>query len=187
LGSGVMLGAQALRVDPDRRQLAFGFTSNLPIPGAAVDLAAPPPATPIGVTFHAALLPALAKRMLAAGTVPRRYGEDGQPNPAGDYGVTLSALSPRTSENLGADLRLWRIADGYCGRAAVEFPLDLELDATAGALALIPGPASLVVGHPDNQGIGVAAEEDLALVEEHRHLLSTFANTLGGQLTQSLR
>lgn len=187
LGSGAMLAAQELLVDTTHHQLVFGLTSNLPIPGAAVDLAAPPPATPIGVSFHGALLPALAKRMLTEGTVPRRYGEHGEPDPAGDYGVTLSALRPSTSERLSADLRIWRIADGYCGRAAVELPLELALDATAQALELTPGPASLVLGHPDNQGAGVAAEEDASLVAEHRDLLSTFADTLSEELTQSLR
>lgn len=187
LGEGIRLVAQSLVVDTERQQLVFGLASNVPLPSPGLDLAQPAPATPIAVTFETSLMLAITHRLLEREVIPRRYRDDGQPDSAGDYGVTLTTLAPAGPEDLASELRIWRIADGYCGRAAVALPLALSLDPVANKLALAPGPADLIVGHPENQGAGVAAEEDASLVEEHRGVLSMFSSTLSRELADRLR
>jgi len=182
-----VLVTRDLLVDTTRKHLVLGLATNLPFYGSGRDLReiAPDPTAALFVAMDTEIFGALAHRLLGQGTLPRRYREDGQPDEGGTYGVTLHELAPASANTFRTELRLWRIAEGYCGRAAIEMPLELQLE--AGRLALAPGPADLVVGHPDNQGAGVAAEEDESLVEEHRSLVSTFANRLTDLLTRGLQ
>ncbi len=79
---------------------------------------------------------------------------------------------------------MWRTAEGYCGFANVSMPVEVRLsenmkkvEVTAGAAILIPG---------ENEGIGVAAEEEESLVEDNQDLVATFRAALTEQLAETL-
>ena len=79
---------------------------------------------------------------------------------------------------------MWRTAEGYCGFANVSMPVEVALsdnmkkvEVTAGAAILIPG---------DNEGVGVAAEQEESLVEDNQEVVSTFRAALTEQLAETL-
>ena len=72
---------------------------------------------PMAVMFDSQLFLSMSHRMLAEGTIARRYGENGEPDPAGIYAVTLDKMdgNDEGARQLDAEFNVWRIADGYCG------------------------------------------------------------------------
>ncbi len=183
----VKLAARELIVQPDSRRLVLGMNTNLTLPeDAGLDLDAPlPEDIPVGIAMDTRLMETMARRMMEEGEIPTRYDEDGEADPEGIYGVSINTIEGGGgSKQLRSEFRVWRTAEGYCGFANVEMPVSIALNermtkvnVTAGAATLIPG---------DNEGIGVAAEEEKSLIEDNQELVMTFRKELAEQLANTL-
>lgn len=187
IGQGdVRLLARGLIVDSEAKKLVLGMNTNLPLPAsAALDLEGElPQGVPMTVNFHTELLLGMAYRMMEEGEIPRRYDEDGQPDPMGTYGVTLSDMRPRGTTTLDTQFRIWRIADGYCGFATVEMPVNISVNEQMTGIDVDAGTAQLIEG--ENVGIGVAAEEEEELVEENQDLVDVFREELSSEVANTL-
>lgn len=182
LGTGdAKLLARHLVVYPEQRKLAIGMTSNLALRTGVegLDLAEPiSDAHPMAVRFHVGLMQSMAQRMLVEGEIPRRYDADGNEDPEGIYGVTLDHL--RVSETEGPELesiiRVWRIADGYCGYARALMPMEVE---QSGFGTVIRSGEAFVL---DGEGSGAVAAREQELVDDNQHLVDTFRAALDEQV-----
>ncbi len=183
----VKLAAQKLFVQHESDRLVLGMNTNLPLPdGTGLDLEAPlPEGTAIGIAMDTQLLDTMSRRMMEEGEIPTRYDEDGDPDADGIYGVSINSIeSGGGGKQLRTEFRVWRTADGYCGFANVEMPVTVGLNENGKKVEVSAGEASLIVG--DNQGIGVAAEEEEDLVDENQDLVATFREELTEQLAETL-
>ncbi len=182
----VRLLARELIVRPDDGKLALGMQTNLPMPSdTGIDLAgALPNNIPMAVTMDTRLFLTMSHRMFDEGEIARRYDENGEPNPTGIYGVTLSELAGNALGNprLDSTFRVWRISDGYCGFAEAAMPLDVEINNTKTGINITPGPATLIAG----EGSGAAALEEQELVEENQDLIDTFRGDLAGAVGSTI-
>jgi hypothetical protein len=118
----------------------------------------------------------MSHRMFDEGEIARRYDEDGNPDPMGTYGVTLTELAGNVQGNpqLDSEFRVWRIQEGYCGFADAVMPLDVAINNTRTGIDITPGDATLIAG----EGAGAAALEEQELVEDNQDLISTFRSDL---------
>ncbi len=131
------------------------------------------------------LLDAMSRRMMEEGEIPTRYDEDGEPDPEGIYAVSINSISAGGGDkNLATEFRVWRTAEGYCGFANVEMPVNVALDESMKAVVVTAGAATLIPG--DNEGIGVAAEQEKSLVDDNQDLVMTFRRELSEQLAETL-
>ncbi len=174
----VRLLARELIVRPEDGKLVLGMQSNLPLPaGSGVDLAGElPDDIPMAVTMDTELFLTMSHRMFDEGEIARRYDDNGNPDPAGLYGVTLSQLAGNELGNpqLDSVFRVWRIAEGYCGFAEAEMPLEVTINDSRNGLDITPGAATLIAG----EGSGAAALEEQELVEENQDLIENFRGSL---------
>ncbi len=188
IGRGdVKLAARKIFVQGDQERLVLGLATNLPLPdGAGLDVEAPLPGdVAIRVAMDPVLLDTMARRMMEEGEIPTRYDEDGEEDPEGIYAVSINEIeSGATGSNLNTEFRVWRTGEGYCGFANVSMPVEVSLsqnmkkvEVTAGAAVLIPG---------DNEGVGVAAEQEKSLVEDDQDVVATFRAALTEQLAETL-
>jgi len=188
IGQGdVKMAARKVFVQGDQERLVLGMATNLPLPGeAGLDVETPlPEGVAIGVAMDPVLLDTMARRMMEEGEIPTRYNEEGEADADGIYGVSINEIEAGgTGSNLNTDFRVWRTAEGYCGFANVSMPVQVRLsenmkkvEVTAGAAILIPG---------ENEGIGVAAEEEESLVDDNQDLVATFRAALTEQLAETL-
>jgi hypothetical protein len=189
IGQGeVKLVARELFVLPETKQLVLGMHTNLVLgDNSGVDLQAPlPEGVAMGVAFDVELMLDMSYRMMFEGEIPRRYDEEGRPDPNGIYGVTIHAMNAAAGSNktLSTQFRVWRIAEGYCGFANVDMPLTVSLDETMTTIDVRAGDAVLVPG--DNEGIGVAAEEEQRLVDDNQDLVSVFRKELSEEVAKTL-
>ena len=183
----VKIVARELFVRPDLGRITLGMHTNLPMPSPGIDLEQElPEDIPMGIAFDTDIVLAMSYRMLEEGEIPRRYDEDGNPDPDGTYGVTLTTIEHQeaTLNRLRTEFRVWRIAEGYCGFANVEMPLALSLNEQMSSIVVDAGDAVLIEG--DNQGIGVAAEEERRLVDENQGLVDVFRTELSEQVGKTL-
>lgn len=182
LGTGeARLLARALTVYPEQRKLAVGFASNLALRVGTEGLSLDEPlldGIPMAVRFHVGLMQSVAQRMLVEGEIPRRYDEEGEADADGIYGVTLDSLG--VSEVPGPELesivRVWRIADGYCGYARAQMPMDVEQE---GYGTVVRTGEAFVL---DGEGSGAVAAREQELVDENQHLVDTFRRSLDEQM-----
>lgn len=175
IGRGeIRLLARELIVQPEDDKLVLGMHTNLPLPsGAGLDLAGPLPGDyPMAVSMDTRLFLSMSHRMFDEGEIARRYDEDGNPDPTGTYGVTLTELAGNVAGNpqLDSEFRVWRIQEGYCGFADAVMPLDVKINNTRTGIDITPGDATIIAG----EGAGAAALEEQDLVEENQDLISTF-------------
>jgi hypothetical protein len=189
IGTGdVKILARELFVQPELSKLTLGMHTNLQLPpGPGLNLDAPnQDSAAMAVAFDMRLMTTMAHRMLEEGEIPRRYNEDGDPDPNGTYGVTLTTIdsAPNIAKTLRTEFRVWRIQEGYCGFANVEMPLTLSINNRMTSIRVAAGEATLIEG--DNEGIGVAAEEEERLVNENQGLVDTFRDELSEQLGETL-
>ncbi len=179
IGEGqVRLLARELIVRPEDGKLVLGMQTNLPLPASAgLDLAGEiPDGYPMAVTMDPALFLTMSHRMFDEGKIARRYDDDGEPDPTGPFGVTLTSIEGNEFNNprLDSEFRMWRIADGYCGYADAVMPLDVTVNNTRTGIDITPGAATLIAG----EGYGSAALEEKQLVEDNQDLIDTFRTDL---------
>lgn len=179
IGEGdVTLLARELFVLPEDDKLVLGMQTNLPLPAdAGLDMAGPLPAgIPMAVSMDTKLFLTMSHRMFDEGKIPRRYDDNGNPDPDGLYGVTLSSMtgSETGSPKLDTTFRVWRTTDGYCGFAEALMPLNVTVNNTATGIDITPGDATVV----DGEGYGVGALQDPQLVEDNQGLVKNFRDSL---------
>ena len=127
----------------------------------------------------------MARRMMEEGEIPTRYNEDGEADPQGIYAVSINTIENGGGDKqLSTEFRVWRTAEGYCGFANVEMPVTIGLNERMTKIEVSAGQATLIPG--DNEGIGVAAEEEKSLVEDNQDLVMTFREELTEQLANTL-
>lgn len=179
IGEGnVSLLARELEVRPEDGKLVLGMHTNLPLPAdAGLDLSGSlPEGTPMAVTMDTQLFQTMSLRMFAEGEIPRRYDDNGEPDPDGLYAVTLSDMvgAEMGSPRLDSTFRVWRTTDGYCGFAEAVMPLNITVNNTATGIDITPGDATVV----DGEGYGVGALQDPQLVEDNQDLVKNFRESL---------
>lgn len=188
IGKGdVALAARKVFVQGEQERLVLGLATNLPLPdGAGLDVEAPlPEGVAIGIAMDPVLLDTMARRMMEEGEIPTRYDEDGNADDDGIYAVSINQIEAGTAgNNLNSEFRVWRTADGYCGFANVSMPVTVELSENKKRVDVSAGSAVLIAG--DNEGIGVAAEEEKSLIEDNQELVATFRASLVEQLAETL-
>jgi hypothetical protein len=180
----VRLLARELFVDPENKKLAIGMATNLGMPNmGGLDFAGPlPPDVPMQILMHNDLFFGMSHQMFAEGEIPRRYDENGDPRPYGNYGVTLDEMEIG-EVGLLTEFKVWRIADGYCGNATLAMPHSIRVDDAMQGLVIIPGEAAPT---GDAEGSGKAALEERELIEENRHIIDNFRRSLTDQLDATL-
>ena len=188
IGNGdVKLAARKVFVQGEQERLVLGLATNLPLPeGAGLDVEAPLPGdVAIGIAMDPVLLDTMARRMMEEGEIPTRYDEDGNAYADGIYAVSINKIeSGGAGSNLNTEFRVWRTAEGYCGFANVSMPVDVALSENKKRVNVTAGSATLIPG--DNEGIGVAAEEEKSLVDDNQDLVMTFRASLTEQLANTL-
>jgi hypothetical protein len=188
IGQGeVKLAARKVLVQGEQKRLVLGLATNLPLPaGAGLDVEAPlPEGVAIGVAMDPVLLDTMARRMMEEGEIPTRYDEDGNADDDGIYAVSINKIEAGTAgNNLNSEFRVWRTAEGYCGFANVSMPVTVALSDNMKKVEVSAGSAVLIEG--DNEGIGVAAEEEKSLIEDNQELVATFRASLTEQLAETL-
>jgi hypothetical protein len=187
IGQGqIRLLARELIVQPEDGKLVLGMHTNLPLPdGAGLDLAGPLPGDyPMAVSMDTELFLTMSHRMFDEGEIARRYDEDGNPDPMGTYGVTLTELAGNVQGNpqLDSEFRVWRIQEGYCGFADAVMPLDVAINNTRTGIDITPGAATIIAG----EGAGAAALEEQDLVEENQDLIETFRGDLAAAVGSTI-
>jgi hypothetical protein len=188
IGRGqVKMATRRVFVQGDQERLVLGLSTNLPLPeGAGLDVEAPlPEDVAIGVAMDPVLLDTMARRMMEEGEIPTRYDEDGDPDADGIYAVSINEIETGAAgNNLNTEFRVWRTAEGYCGFANVAMPVTIDLSENGKRIEVSAGSAVLIEG--DNEGIGVAAEEEEQLVDDNQDLVATFRASLTEQLEETL-
>ncbi|MGH1348193.1 MAG: hypothetical protein ACRBN8_41950 [Nannocystales bacterium] len=188
IGQGdVKMAARKVFVQGEQERLVLGLATNLPLPGeAGLDVETPlPEGVAIGVAMDPILLDTMARRMMEEGEIPTRYNEDGEADADGIYAVSINEIEAGgTGSNLNTDFRVWRTAEGYCGFANVSMPVEVRLSENMKRVEVTAGSAILIPG--ENEGIGVAAEEEESLVEDNQDLVATFRAALTEQLAETL-
>lgn len=169
----IRLLARKLLVFPEQDTLVLAMQSNLPLPaGGGLEIDGEMPmGVPMVAQFDVALLQAMLERLLSDGTIPRVYNEDGDPDPGGNYGVTIDSLvgSAGGQETLINQFRVWRFAEGYCGYAVAQMDLDVELS-DAGDLRLVASDVGVIGG----EGSGAIAAEEDQFVEDNQEVVDFF-------------
>jgi len=186
VGKGdVSLLVRELLVQPESDKLVLAMHTNLPLGrGVGLDLSQPlPEGTTLAVSMDPGLLLPMAHQMLAEGEIARIYDDNGDPDPAGIYGVTLEDVAPSTTgiQSFDSTFRVWRIDEGYCGYAEAVMPLALAV-APSGAITVTAGDAVPVAG----EGSGAAALQEKELVDENQDLIRRFRADLAAQLADTL-
>jgi len=185
-GGNIRLLARELLVYPEHNKLALGMQTNLQLPASAgLDLDAPlPDDVPMAVMFDSQLFLSMSHRMLAEGSIPRRYNEDGNADPAGIYAVTLDKMvgNEAGATQLDSEFNVWRIADGYCGNVRAAMPLTLAVTENRKGFRVAAGGATLIEG----EGSGLQALEEEELVDENQDLIDTFRSALADSVGSTI-
>ena len=188
IGTGkVKLAARKVFVQGEQERLVLGLATNLPLPdGAGLDVEKPlPEGVAIGVSMDPVLLDTMARRMMEEGEIPTRYDEDGNEDADGIYAVSINEIvAGGTGSSLNTEFRVWRTAEGYCGFANIGMPVNIRLSDDMKRVEVNAGSAVLIPG--ENEGVGVAAEEEERLVDDNQDLVQTFRESLTEQLAETL-
>ena len=185
LGSDeVKIAATKLFMIPDYDAILFGMETNLELV-AGTGLEQPqnlPEGAKMGILVDPGLLLAVSQRMTVEGKIARHYNDDGDPDPDGNYGITITGMGASAINNARIDsyFRVWRYDGDYCGYAEVSMPLDVSLD-TSGSrpnLAVTPGSPKVLGG----EGSGKVAANNEELVRKNEHLIDNFKASLAEQV-----
>ncbi|MCY1055835.1 hypothetical protein [Nannocystis sp. SCPEA4] len=190
--NSVKVAAKEFAIFPETGVISLGMQTNLALPKAvALEVGqALPEGAMMAVQMHPGLLFGMAERMMAEGVIPRRYNDDGEPDPEGPQGITLTSLSKNAigATDLDVNFRVWRIkgsADGeaeYCGFADAVTVLRLDLvdsDGLQDRITVSPTDELRVL---DGEGVGELYEDNKDLVEENKDLVDYFKNSLADQI-----
>jgi hypothetical protein len=185
LGSeDVLVATTKMFVVPQFNALLFGMETNLALPpGTGLDQPQGLPAdAKMGLLFDPGLLQALSQRMLVEGKIARRYDDEGEPDPEGKYGVTISGMKSSTiaSNRLDTYFRVWRTDGDYCGFAEVEMPLFVSLATVDSQPELkVDAGSPRVIG---GEGSGKIAANNAELVQKNEKLIDNFKASLAEQV-----
>lgn len=187
IGEGaVSLLAQDVAIQPELDKIVLGMHTNLPLAkGVGLDVSQPlPEGSVLTVSMDPRIMLPMAHRMLEEGNIARTYDEEGNPDPHGIYGVTLEDLEANAEgeQRFDSSFRVWRTAEGYCGYAVAEMPLEIASTPPALGIAVTAGKAEVVEG----EGIGAAAQDEEELVDENEHLIDRFRTDLAAQLSDTV-
>lgn len=183
--NSVKLAAKAFAIYPDNNVLSLALQTNLALPdGLSIQVGdALPEGVPMSVQMHPLLLLGMAQRMLAEDVIPRRYDDDGAPDPEGDQAVTLKNLSKSGfgATNVDVEFRVWRTGGGYCGYADAINTLQLSIadNGLDDTIAVTPTDDLRIVG---GDGVGELYEDSMDLVNENKGLVDAFKQSLADQI-----
>ena len=181
----VRLLARKLIVFPEQDTLALAMQSNLPLPpGGGLEISGEMPmGVPMVVDFDVAMFEAMVEHLLDSDEIPRVYDEDGNPDPEGNYGVTIDSIEGAENGNefMTTQFRVWRFAEGYCGYAVAQMDLDVGLS-EAGSVTLSAGEVVVI----DGAGSGAAAAREQDLVDENQHVVETFRSGVASNLATTI-
>lgn len=183
--NSVKLAAKAFAIYPDSGVLALALQTNLALPkGVAIEVGnSLPQGVPMAVQMHPGLLFAMAERMLAEGVIPRRYDDDGAPDPDGLQGVTLNNLEKSAFGETTVDVgfRVWRTGGDYCGYVNAVSTLVLSLTDTGidDRISVTPTDELRVL---DGEGVGELYEDNQELVDDNKNLVDSFKRSLADQI-----
>jgi hypothetical protein len=190
--NSVKVAAKQFAIFPEAGVISLGMQTNLALPKAAaieVGQALEGDAM-MAVQMHPGLLFGMAERMLAEGEIPRRYDDNGEPDPDGPQAITLTAL---TKNALGANdldvlFRVWRIKGSdpgepaYCGYADAVTVLRLALQKSDGIQDRITVTPTDELRILDGAGVGELYEDNEELVEDNKNLVDHFKRSLADQI-----
>jgi len=190
--NSVKVAAREFAIFPETGVISLGMQTNLALPKAvALEVGqALPEGTMMAVQMHPGLLFGMAERMMSEGVIPRRYDDDGAPDPEGPQGITLTSLSKNAigATDLDINFRVWRIQgspDGeaeYCGFANAVTVLRLDLadsDGIQDRITVTPTDELRVI---DGEGVGELYEDNKDLVEDNKDLVDHFKRSLADQI-----
>lgn len=188
----VKVAAKEFAIFPETGVIALGMQTNLDLPKAvALEVGqAIPDGRMMAVQMHPGLLFGMAERMLAEGTIPRRYDDDGQPDPEGAQGITLTSLAKSAigDTNLDVAFRVWRTKGSvpgepeYCGFADALTVLRLNLVDTENIqdrIVVTPTDELRVLG---GEGVGELYEDNQEYVDDNKDLVDYFKRSLADQI-----
>lgn len=185
--NSVKVAAKQFAIFPEAGVISLGMQTNLDLPkavalevGQALDGDAM-----MAVQMHPGLLLGMAERMLAEGVIPRRYDDDGEPDPDGAQGITLTGLGKNAlgANDLDVTFRVWRTKGDYCGYANAVSVLRLGLEDSDGIqdrITVTPTDELRVL--EGGQGVGELYEDNQDLVEENKGLVDHFKRSLADQI-----
>ncbi|WAS92762.1 hypothetical protein [Nannocystis punicea] len=185
--NSVKVAAKQFAIFPTTGVISLGMQTNLDLPkavalevGQALDGDAM-----MAVQMHPGLLLGMAERMLAEGVIPRRYDDDGNPDPEGPQGITLTGLGKNAlgANDLDVTFRVWRTKGDYCGYANAVSVLRLGLDDSDGIQDRITvTPTDDLQVLEGGVGVGELYEDNKELVEENKGLVDSFKRSLADQI-----
>lgn len=193
IGTGtVKVAARQFAVFPETGVIALGMQTNLDLPkDVALEVGqAIQDDRMMAVQMHPGLLFGMAERMLAEGEIPRRYDDDGQPDPEGAQAITLTKLSKNVlgDTDLDVEFRVWRTKGSvpgepeYCGYADAVTVLRLGLADTANLqdrITVTPTDELRVLG---GDGVGDLYEDNQEYVDDNKDLVEYFKRSLSDQI-----
>lgn len=169
----VRLLVRKMIVFPEQDTLVLAMQSNLPLPvGGGLEITGDMPmGFPMVVDFDVAMFEAMIHRLMEEGEIPQVYNKDGEPDPDGNYGITLDSIQGGADgqELMLCQFKVWRFAEGYCGHVLATMDLDVELVEGEG-IKITAGEAAILSG----QGSGSVLEEEEEFVEDNQHLIDEF-------------
>ena len=177
----VRLLVRKLLVFPEQDTLALAMQSNLPLPvGGGLEITGEMPmGVPMVVDFDIAMFESMIRRLMEEGEIPQIYNEDGEPDPDGNYGITLDSIQggAEGQELMTCQFKVWRFAEGYCGHVLATMDLEVDLDEGSG-VTISAGEAAILSG----QGSGSVLEQEEDFVEENQSLIDGFRDDVASNL-----
>lgn len=190
--NSVKVAAKAFAIFPETGVISLGMQTNLDLPKAvALEVGQALPAdAKMAVQMHPGLLLGMAERMMAEGEIPRTYADNGEPDPEGPQGITLTSINKSVlgATDLDVAFRVWRTRasdpdqPAYCGYADAITVLRLGLedsDNIQDRITVTPTDELRVI---DGEGVGELYEDNKELVEENSGLVDHFKRSLSDQI-----
>lgn len=190
--NSVKVAAKQFAIFPETGVIALGMQTNLDLPKAvALEVGqALPPDRMMAVQMHPGLLFGMAERMMAEGEIPRRYNDDGQPDPEGAQAITLTSMTKSAigDNDLDVEFRVWRTQASdpdeaaYCGYADAVSVLRLALTDTDNIQDRITVTPTDELRVLDGEGVGDLYEDNQEYVDDNKDLVEYFKRSLSDQI-----
>ena len=191
-GNEVKVAAKQFAIFPETGVISLGMQTNLDLPKAvALEVGQALPADRMmAVQMHPGLLFGMAERMMAEGEIPRRYDDDGEPDPEGPQAITLTSLTKSAigKTDLDVAFRVWRTRGSepgepaYCGYADAVTVIRLGLtdtDSIQDRITVMPTDELRVVS---GEGVGDLYEDNQEYVDDNKDLVEHFKQSLADQI-----